>query len=161
MVKRKKKTIQIVFSKLHSNLHQSDSVCGLTAASDYHRQAGTDRTLHWLNRRWNSKHTTRHWLVITNMLWAARAHYVCKCLCARVCACVPKATRPVATITVTDVKELGRLHKRSAPGTTRPARVLNQFRKCAHAHTHTHDKEHAQGCSWRTFVETKGQGGGG
>lgn len=60
-----------------------------------------------------------------------------------VCVCVypkPKATRPAATITVTDVKELGRLRKRSAPGTTRPARALNQYGTRAHTcrSTHTH-----------------------
>lgn len=77
---------------------------------------------------------------------------VITCVCVHACACVcvrprPKATRPAATITVTDVKELGRLRKRSAPGTTRPARALNQYSARARARRITH----AQGCMWRTW----------
>lgn len=115
-----------------------------------HWLSSCDWTHHWLHRRRNSKSATHHWLVITNMLLAVPGSCVClrACtLCVRLCVCVcpkPEATRPAATITVTDVKELGRLRKRSAPGTTRPARALNQYRTQKHTHT--------QGCMWQTLT---------
>lgn len=115
----------------------------------YHRRASCDKTRHWLKKCRNSKGATHHWLKITNTLLAVPGSCVCLCMhnvSVSVCVimCVypkPKATRPAATITVTDVKELGRLRKRSAPGTT-SARALNQYGTHAHVRLSAHRNTH-------------------
>lgn len=73
---------------------------------------------------------------------------MCKCVCSK-----PEATRPTATITVTNVKELGRHCRRSDPGMTRPARALNQYRTQANAHTNTQTKLYRRSI----YIENKGE----
>lgn len=107
----------------------------------------TKNTTCWREEE-NNKRTILHWLVIRNMQFTVPGSCVCLnehicvsvcvCKCHYACTCVcpkPEATRPAATITVTDVKELGRHCRRSDPGMTRPARALNQYRTQPHTHT--------------------------